>query len=158
MTKQSDKMQSYKLIQDSDHFSPSEFPEGALDHMWPGFVERLVFFREELGRLQPGAYIIPSPLPAAWFRMDGSERSRHYAVGRKSDAGDFFPHGCNIRLAYMLAVSMFGGVGFYLDTNQGIMFHCDLRPEQVLWCRHRGRYIYAHIDPNMFFGLLNDAR
>jgi len=152
-------IQSYKIIQNSAHFSPSEFPDGALDHMCPRFAEKLIFFREELGRMQPGAYIIPSYLSGAWFRKDdAAKNSRHYAVGRLSDAGDFFPHGCDIRRAYMLAVSMFGGVGFYLDTNQGVMLHCDLRTDQVLWCRHRGRYVYAHIKPNMFFGLLNDAR
>lgn len=38
-----------------------------------------------------GLPLIPSPVHDGWARTSGSKGSRHYAVGRLSDAGDIFP-------------------------------------------------------------------
>lgn len=148
--------QALKTIEQSPHFSPSEFPDGAIHYMDPRYAARLAMYRAELG-----APIVPSPLPAAWFRLDGSADSRHYALGRLSDAGDIFPLGCNIARAVMLAARHFGGVGVYLDTwlNGRVrrMLHTDCRPEQVLWARMDGEYIYAHREPERYFALLMEV-
>jgi hypothetical protein len=126
------------------HFAPSEFPEGVLEHVDARLIQRLDEFRDRLG--QP---IYPSPLAAGWYRTTGSTGSRHYAVGRISDAGDIFPRG-NAVNAVLVALRQrcWGGIGIYFDTHgpDGTpwpMLHLDLRPgQQVLWMRQAGRYVY----------------
>lgn len=126
-----------------DYFSASEFPIGVLEHLEADYVVELSEYRHRLGHP-----ISPSPLSDGWFRLDGSEISRHYAVGRLSDAGDLFPH-CDIRDALMVALGCewWGGIGVYLDTHGPTgkpqpMLHLDRRAKRVIWMRYEGRYIY----------------
>jgi hypothetical protein len=147
------KFHPVNIIEKSEFFSPDEFPPGALDHMAHYFIVQIVLFRSRLG-----APIMPSPIPEGWFRATGSPSSRHYAVGRQSDAGDIFPLHCDIRRAVMLAVRFFSGVGFYLDTRPTVMLHVDMREDQTLWCRVPGGvYIYAHREPDKYFKYLSEA-
>lgn len=138
------------FAQDVEHFSPGEFPGDALNHADADLIIALDEFRSLLG--MP---VHPSPVLAGWYRTTGSAGSRHYAVGRLSDAGDVFPD-CNITLAWFTALRQrtWGGIGVYLDTrgpsgNPWPMLHLDLRPgEQVLWMRLLGnRYIYPKSSP-----------
>lgn len=126
-----------------DHFSVDEWPGDALAHISAELVLALSEYRDQLG-----APLIPSPLVDGWYRTDGSTTSRHYAVGRLSDAGDLFPR-CDVRKALMVAMGfdLFGGIGVYLDTTGPSgkpepMLHLDLRPGRVIWMRYNGRYIY----------------
>jgi len=100
-------------------------------------------------RDKTGIPIIPSPVHAGWARTNGSETSRHYAVGRLSDAGDIFPvkGRCLELWARLLETSNIGAVGLYCDTNgpDGTphpMLHFDLRPAKmkVLWVRDSDYY------------------
>jgi|GEM_PF-1339450 hypothetical protein len=86
-----------------------------------------------------GIPITPSPLQEAWSRKKGST-SRHYAVGRLSDAGDIFPQRERV-LDLWLQIQQrgdIGGIGLYVDTK-GVdgkpwpMMHIDLRPDRLLW-------------------------
>lgn len=126
-----------------DHFSRGEFPGDVLERVED---ELILSLNEYRGRL--GYPVVPSPLVEGWYRAEGSETSRHYAVGRLSDAGDLFPQ-CDIRRAFLVAqgCEWFGGIGIYLDTNgpdgkPQPMIHLDLRPERIIWMRYEGRYIY----------------
>lgn len=125
------------------YFSKSEFPVGVLDYMDEQFLTVLDNFRHELGRP-----VHPSPLEAGWVRFDGSEKSRHYAVGRNSDAGDFFPTGDPLQ-AFLVACRHFSGVGIYFDTVRNgrswCMIHGDTRPDFTIWARIDGEYVYPQI-------------
>jgi len=108
-------------------------------------------------RTRTGIPIIPSPLPAGWARTSGSVTSRHYAVGRLSDAADVFPvkGRCLELWLRLLETSNIGAVGIYADTSgpDGTpwpLIHFDLREtrQKVLWARD-GDYFYfpqARID------------
>lgn len=127
----------------SINFVPGEFPEDPRQHAVPALIARLDEWRNTLG-----VPIHPSPVPGALARFHGSEKSRHYAVGRKSDAVDVFVEGSQAA-AWMAALPLFGGVGFYIDTaykgKQRPMFHVDLRPEPLYWLRSGGsKYTYAN--------------
>lgn len=103
-----------------------------------------------------GIPMIPSPAVGALHRMDGSEASRHYAVGRLCDAIDIFPVGDfygdeTAVTCYLSAVSsgLFGAVGMYLDTSldgeKSIMLHLDTRPSALFvrqWIRKDGRLAF----------------
>lgn len=125
------------------HFQRDEFPNGVLENIDNELVLGLDEYRQRLGHP-----LVPSPLAGAWYRKDGSKTSRHYAVGRLSDAGDVFPQ-CDIRDALLVALhcDWWGGIGVYLDTNgpngkPQPMLHLDLRPQRQLWLRYQGQYIY----------------
>jgi len=126
----------------SRNFRPDEFPEDPRRHADPALIYRLDEWREAVG-----VPIRPSPARGALARFDGSETSRHYAVDRLSDAVDVFVDGSQAA-AWIAAVRLFGGVGFYTDTvydgEQRPMFHVDLRPSRLCWLRSAGgRYTYA---------------
>jgi len=134
-----------------NYLSRDEFPGDSLEHVSADLILGLSEFRERLG-----APIVPSPLVAGWYRKDGSKRSRHYAVGRLADGGDFFPR-CDIRLAFLVATGCewFGGIGVYLDTNGPSgrpepMMHLDCRGKRTIWLRYEGRYIYPLADQDQF--------
>ena len=110
-----------------------------------------------------GAPIIPSPDPRGWARLDGPATSRHYAVGRLSDAGDVFPARSWLREVWACAMDIreVGGLGVYACTRgpdgaSWPMLHLDLRPRygepRVLWARDvRGAYWYRSSSPREFW-------
>lgn len=140
------------------HFTSDEWPDGVLDRVEPRLVVSLDRFRKLYG-----APVYPSTDPEAWVRTSGSPTSRHFAIGRKSDAGDCFLGG-DIREAFQVAAGMriFGGIGLYFDTfwqkKPQPMIHLDLRKSevQVWWVRIGGSYFYAHKDTErgVFFNTL----
>lgn len=123
-----------------NHFTAKEFPDEVLDDVEPKFIYALDKFREKLG-----FQVIPSPLIDGWVRLTGSKTSRHYAVGRKSDAGDVFPQ-CDLFYAMVIAIQCgFTGIGLYFDTTRKDkpepMLHLDMREGQaVIWRRDNGKY------------------
>lgn len=138
------------------YFQNHEFPSGALAHMSPYFLHVMDAWRHSLGR---GNTVKLNPRQDAWIRLTGSKSSRHYCIGRLSDAGDVFPN-CNHRLAWLKACKMpeIGGIGIYydvkLDGRPKVMLHLDTRPERVLWARVNGNYIYperSEAEAKLFF-------
>lgn len=149
------------------YFNPKtdKFPEDPNLYSDPNLIYALDLLREAYG--YP---IYPSPVKGALARLDGSSTSRHYAVGRKSDAIDIFPTKDKDKELYLAALSsnLFGGLGLYLDTRglDGLplpMLHVDLRPlnnnKMMLWVRDKkGNYIYSHKDNqrHLFFNKLSE--
>lgn len=136
------------------HFTESEFPDRALYHMSPGFLHTLLRFRNQVG-----IPLRPSTNPAGWYRThEKYQYSRHYAVRRRSDAGDLFPVHSPGR-AFLAAMNYFTGVGIYFDTRWGntpkIMLHLDTRQQPpVIWIRRQNRYIHLHQEPTAFWAIL----
>ncbi len=124
-----------------------EFKEFGIDLslVSPYLILELQKFREFCG-----IPLIPSPAAGAWGRTEeGSENSRHYAVGRLSDAGDLFIREGLERELWLCAVQWeaFGGVGLYTETHlfnePAVMVHLDLRPyrgQKALWVRNGDIY------------------
>ena len=139
------------------YFKPEEFPPGELPLADQRILSALDAYRGLLGRT-----IVPSPIKGALARPDASAKgSRHYAIGRQSDAVDCFPSG-NVVDAWRVAVmsGLFGGIGYYLDTMLGPMLHLDLRPERLWWARIKGEYYYpiqAGLNRETFFRGLASA-
>ena len=125
------------------YFKPSEFPE-SLSLADPVLLEKFVSLREFLNKP-----IYPSPAPGALARTDdGASESEHYAVGRLSEAIDFFcdmdPFEAYIKI---LQSGLFPRMGVYFDTwfkhQKHVMFHVDLKPKPLLWFRDKGKYSYS---------------
>ena len=144
------------------YFKEQEFPEeDNLNLVEPALIYTLDKFREFLG-----SKIHPSPEPGALVRSWGSTKSRHYAIGRKSDAVDVFPS-CDVRKAFIAAMSFrrWGGVGVYFDTHyDGFpkpMLHLDLRPGAVqVWYRINNKYylpLRDYSDMHRFFNLMKSS-
>lgn len=144
------------------NFSPSEWPDPT--------VLKLVDTRVLAGlnklRDMHGKALHPSKHPDGWSRTTGSTTSRHYAVGRLSDAGDFFPEG-DVLECWLKAIQMpeWGGFGLYLDTKKsiyqpGAMMHLDLRPgPRVFWIRNEiGEYVLKDKEPAKFWNALARVR
>ena len=134
-------MRAIDVIGQLTDFYPGEFPPLALENTEARVLTTLQRFRTVWGRS-----VHPSRHPDGWARFKGSKTSRHYAVGRLSDAADFFPAG-NVFSAWLLAQEFFSGVGIYFDTRRnalqpGPMLHGDMRTDQLLWCRVEGVYYY----------------
>jgi truncated hemoglobin YjbI len=131
------------------YFKPSEFPEDPDTYADPALILLLDNFREIYKHP-----LTPSPAKGALARLDGAPTSRHYAVGRLSDAVDVFPKG-DVSEAWLLAVEMeewWGGIGLYPFTHPGPMLHLDLRPllngRKTLWARDKdGAYVYPNSGP-----------
>jgi len=115
-------------------------------------------------RDKTGIPITPSPVHDGWARTDGSKTSRHYAVGRLSDAGDVFAargRGLDLWLR-LIETSNIGAIGLYADTNgpdgsPWLMIHLDLRSarQKVLWVRDE-RYVYFHQDRVDFWRVVSE--
>ena len=143
------------------HFTPGEFSENPDEHAAPELIMALDQWREFLGFI-----VNPSPVSGALARFSGDSESRHYAVGRLSDAVDVFAS-CHIRQAWLSAMrsKLWGGIGVYFDTQyQGKsrpMLHLDLRPgPTVIW--YRINHVYGSPltdggDLQRLYGLLNAA-
>ena len=136
-------MASVDIFKKIKHFKEGEFPKGVIHLMNPEILIALDILREK-----SGVSIYPSLDPGGWARTDGSRTSRHYAVGRLSDACDIFPKK-DVYHVFRIAQEMkFGGIGIYFDTKKtyrqpGPMLHIDLRPNRILWARDiGGKYIY----------------
>jgi hypothetical protein len=106
-----------------------------------------------------GHPIYPSPVSGALARFDGSKTSRHYAVGRKSDAIDIFidadPFESYIKI---LQSRLFNRVGVYFDTHyknkKWVMFHIDLKKQYLFWYRDNSKYHYS-TEKNFYGNLLS---
>lgn len=123
------------------HFTKQEFPEDPDLYAAPELILALDRFRKALG-----FPVHPSPARGALARLDGPPSSRHFARGRKSDAVDVFCDGPPL-FAWALGMTMFGGVGLYLDTTfrgrSWTMLHLDVRgPERTFWVRDPRGYAY----------------
>ena len=143
------------------HFSAVEFPDNPDENASPKLIKTLDTWREQLA-----FRVDPSPVPGGLARFEGDRESRHYAVGRQSDAVDVFPS-CHIRYAWLSAVrsKLWGGIGVYFDTQfegrSQPMLHLDLRPgPTVFWYRINHNYgnpLMDGGDLQRLFGLLNAA-
>ena len=131
------------------HFSEKEFNVD-FNLVNPKLIYTLDTFRELYGKR-----IYPSPVDGAIARTYGSRSSRHYAIGRKSDAIDLFMEG-DIREMFILPLlsKLWGGVGIYFDTfykdRPWPMVHLDLRSGNLTtyWYRKKGEYYYPKSDFN----------
>lgn len=136
-------MASVDIFNKLKYFNEKEFPKGVIHLMDPGILMALDELREK-----SGVSIYPSIDPEGWARKNGSKTSRHYAVGRLSDACDIFPKKDAYHVFTVAQSMKFGGIGIYFDTKKtyrqpGPMLHIDLRPVRVVWARDdRGMYIY----------------
>lgn len=123
------------------YFSPSEFPPGELERANPILLQLLGRLRDSLG-----APIYPSPAPGALARLDGSEASKHYAVGRQSTAIDVFTEAPSAEF-FRHAVHWFTGVGFYpFGQRRGTRWprwHLDMRDSPLWWYQISKSPIYA---------------
>ncbi len=144
---------SWKTLKGIRRFKPGEFPENPEEHAEPGLIYALDDFAVALGKV-----VHPSPVPGALARLDGSETSRHYAMGRRSDAIDVFC-ACPIFQAWATALWCgWGGIGVCFDTRYrgGLwpMLHLDQRQEKLIWFRDEaGEYHYPITDLDFWQGL-----
>lgn len=138
------------------YFGPWEFSENPNRYAKSQLIYAIDQIRDWYGHR-----VFPSPHPGALARFDGSPESRHYAVGRLSDANDLFPDG-DPREFFLLTLSsdLFGGIGIYWDTyyegEHKYMFHLDKRPLGVghnrktalIWIHDKQNgYRYPQYDP-----------
>lgn len=143
------------------NFTEDEFSHVNLEDLSEDWVIELQNYRDILG-----CQIFLSPDPEAFCRYDGSKTSRHYAVGRLSNAGDVFPN-CHIAEAFLSALrTRFGGIGVYLDTHfkgqKMPMLHLDMRlvDNQAVWIREtiNDKQVYTtfypHKDPAVLCEIL----
>ena len=146
-------MKAIDVINETENFHPSEFPERALENTEARLLMHIQKFRTAWGQT-----IHPSRHSDGWARFTGSTTSRHYAESRLSDAGDWFPAG-NVFSAWLLLQKFqFGGIGIYFDTNReplqpGPMIHTDMREQRVLWCRVEGEYYKLNTASNQIIFL-----
>lgn len=135
------------------------FPEFARYNTPLHLLDRNIVLTLQSLRTRSGIPIHPSPHPEAWARTSGNVSSRHYAVGRLSDAGDVFPARGKAMELWLVAqqYERIGGLGLYSDTTgidgfPWIMMHLDLRPStRTFWVRENGRYWYLHFEPREFW-------
>ncbi len=108
-------------------FRPEEFGPH-LDSMDPRVIYAADQLREALG-----APLRVSPAPGATARFNGNSQSRHYAVGRKSDAVDLLvPRSMPLESVYRAALTVpsIGGIGLYPDWSPTHGVHIDCRPRK----------------------------
>lgn len=131
-----------------------------LNRVEPALIEALIDIRT-----MSGIPITPSPVIAGWYRNDGSKTSRHYAVGRKSDAGDIFPTRSRALDLWLVILShpRINGIGLYTDTKgidgkPQIMIHIDTRPgKRVMWIRDKGVYFNEISDKKGFWNAFQNV-
>jgi hypothetical protein len=152
------------------NFHPSEFSEDPDQFADPMLIKILQGIRKAWGKP-----IYPSPAKGALARFDEkSSKSQHYAVNRKSTAGDIFPEGIPIDFLHLLfCIPALNGIGIYRDTigpdgTAWPMFHIDIRPtglnkfQPIFWIMIKNVfgdtiYNYPFKDPQMLT-LLMDKR
>ncbi len=140
-----------------DNFSASEFKRVDLTKLDECVILNAQSFREALGER-----VHPSPAKGAFVRTEGSSESRHYAVGRLCDAGDWFAEG-HIADSFLAAVSEgYGGIGIYVDTEfrdePWPMIHLDNRNQKLFWICEKvdGEDVYTYVYPHKNPGVLRD--
>lgn len=125
------------------YFKPKEFSED-IKYADSKLLKNLDRLREYLG-----TPVYPSPVPGALARFDlGAKRSQHYAVKRLSTAIDFFVKGDPFEVYIKILKSgLFPRIGVYFDTfyknRKHVMFHCDLKDQNLLWLRDKHGYTYS---------------
>jgi hypothetical protein len=136
--------------QESKYFKKEEFNIAEVLYMDP-----LALKKYNLARAITNVSWYPSKTSGALARFDGSKTSRHYAVGRLSDAMDFFPaRNADLRwfLYQLIGCGLFGGIGVYFDKtgysfSSDIMFHVDCRRPAMgfplVWFRDDKKYNYV---------------
>jgi len=150
-------MRASELIPHRDYPSFPEFERFGLPvHLVDAEVLRVLQRIRDISQIP----IIPSPIRAGWARTNGATGSRHYAVGRLSDAGDIFPARGRCLECWLRAqeIPALGALGLYSDTRgvDGLpwtMLHFDLRDAKprVFWIREAGEYLYLNRDPVSFW-------
>lgn len=143
------------------YFNSSEFNSVEVDCIDPIAVKKY-----DAARYYTGVPWYPSMADGSVARFEGNKTSRHYAIGRYSDALDFFiddytdPRWFIFKLT---SLGLFGGIGIYFDTkdNNGIdnlMYHVDCRPISMgyplVWYRDKGEYTYL-INPSNYSTFLD---
>lgn len=138
----------WKKYKGITRFEPTEFPENPEEHADIFYIRQLNEFAIALK-----SAVFPSPVSGALARFYGSSKSRHYAVGRQSDACDVFCN-CPISKAFFTALQFFTGVGVYFDTRymggEWPMLHTDLRDRELMWYREDGVYFYPHTSKTFY--------
>lgn len=133
-------MMSWSKYAGINRFQPDEFLEDPERYADIFFLRQLDAFAIALDKA-----VYPSPVSGALARFKGSKTSRHYAIGRLSDACDIFCN-CQISKAWTMALQFFTGVGVYFDTHyKGVswpMLHVDSRPKTLIWYRDENSYHY----------------
>ena len=107
-----------------EFFSPDEFGEAL-----PDVNPSIIIAADELRR-RIGCPLAISPAAGAIARYDeASASSRHYAVGRLSDALDLMPDGCSLETVLNAAqgIPAIGGFGAYPDWSPRPGVHIDGR-------------------------------
>lgn len=110
-----------------DHFTPGEFSEN------PIYAEPALIYAFDISRGSLKQKMRPSPVKGALARFMGNKDTEHYAVGRRSTAGDVFCEGYPIiNFVSLVSLRLFNGIGIYLDTIgpdglPWVMFHLDIR-------------------------------
>ena len=138
---------------------PGEYPNGVLKYMDKRHCRDVVTLRGV-----SGVPFRPGGLFENFVRFEpvGDRGGRHKvghvkSVERESDAGDYFisdaAHVCQF---LKHAEKLFGGIGVYFDTNSGVMFHLDNRPQPVKWLRVDGEYLDLNVDPVRFYRTFAD--
>jgi len=149
----------------SQPFHYPHFPEFAQYGIDLSLVDAELIHVIERLRTLTGIPITPSPVQGAWGRTSGSETSRHYAVGRLSDAGDIFPARGRVLDLWLAAQAIpeIGGIGLYADTRgpdgqPWPMMHIDLRSYRVSWAcdtvSGSRAYYYLPHQPRQFWAIV----
>jgi len=145
-----------ELVPERDYPSFPEFREFQLPlHLVDADVLRVLQRLRDLS----GVPIIPSPVYEGWARKSGHTTSRHYAVGRLSDAADIFPVRGGLLECWLRAqeISEINGLGLYCDTvgpdgRPWPMMHFDLRPQpRMFWVRIDSTYFNLFRSPASFW-------
>lgn len=135
------------------NFSIDEFSEDPIKYADEDLINNLDKLRDFIGKP-----IYPSPVKGALARFDGSKKSQHYAINRKSTAIDIFVD-CSPFEAFIkiLQSKLFNRVGIYFDTyynnKNHVMFHVDLKDQNLIWLRDNYKYSYSY-EKNFYKELL----
>lgn len=133
-----------------EEFRGATFIGGPVVDLTPMLDARVVLAADDLRALL-GVPLIVSHVDGAVVRTYGDSSSRHYAVGRLSDALDLFSPQASLDRVFELAASVpaIGGVGLYPHTSPHPLVHVDVRPRRfggqlATWARDdAGQYVAA---------------
>lgn len=136
---------AYLINEVKNYFTPKEW-QGKLDQVNPKLPKALNLLRHIYG-----LPIIISGHADAVARHLGDSLSQHNVdKWGQSNAVDFFPQGITRKdipnFIGLMQQAGFTGIGVYLDTDGGIMFHGDVREDRTpanpaMWARIDGEYV-----------------